>query len=71
MTGATAEKLLTAEELAERWRIPGKKPQQGIYRLVRENAIPPGAVVKLNRYVRFRLEGIEQFERNGGGLADA
>lgn len=65
----TAEKLLTAEELAARWQIPGKKPAQGVYRMTREGVIPAGAVVQLGRYYRYRLEGIEDFEREGGVMA--
>ena len=67
----TANKLLTAEQLAERWQIPGKKPQQGIYRMTRDGTIPLGVVVPIGRYYRYRLEGIEEFERNGGAMANA
>jgi hypothetical protein len=62
----TAEKLLTAEELAARWQLPGKTPEKCALRMARDGIIPPGAVVKLGRYVRFRLDKIEQFERDGG-----
>ena len=67
-TGATADQLLDAEDLAKRWKVPGKKPTQGIYRMVREGVIPAGAVVKLGRYVRFYLPKIEEFEQQGGVL---
>ena len=62
----TAEKLLTAEELAARWQLPGKTPEKCALRMAREGVIPAGAVVKLGRYVRFKLDGIEDFERGGG-----
>lgn len=66
----TADQLLTAEQLAERWQIPGKKPAEGIYRMTRTGQLPAGVVVKLGRYYRYRLEGIEKFERNGGVLGE-
>lgn len=52
MTG----RLLTADELAERWQVP--KTQ--VYRLAREGRIP---VVVIGRYYRFRLDAIEAWER--------
>jgi excisionase family DNA binding protein len=55
----TDERLLTADELAERWRV---RPSQ-VYRLTRDGAI---GAVKLGRYYRYRLEAIEEFERDGG-----
>lgn len=48
--------LMTAEELAERWRV--SKSQ--IYRLARAGQIP---VLTIGRYYRFRLEAIEAWER--------
>jgi excisionase family DNA binding protein len=48
-------KLLTAEDLAERWQVPTSH----VYRLTRAAAIP---VVKLGRYYRYRLDAIERFE---------
>jgi excisionase family DNA binding protein len=51
--------LLTAEQLAKRWQL---RPSQ-VYRLARDGRLP---VVKLGRYRRFRLEAVEQFERQGG-----
>jgi excisionase family DNA binding protein len=51
--------LLTAEQLAERWQV---KPAH-VYRLTRDGSIP---AVRLGRYYRFRLDEIEQFERDGG-----
>jgi Helix-turn-helix domain len=63
--GATV--LLTPEQLAERWQFSRKDP---IYRMVREGVIPDGAVVRLGRFYRFRLDGIEAFERSGGTGVD-
>ncbi len=53
MTGPT--RVLTPDELADRWQIP----KSHVYRLTREGRIP---VVKLGRYYRYRLDQIEQFE---------
>lgn len=52
-------KLLTAEDLAQRWQVP---PSQ-IYRLSREGKL---ATVCIGRYKRFALAAVEQFERDGG-----
>jgi excisionase family DNA binding protein len=52
--------LLTADDLAKRWRLP--RTDQ-VYRLAREGKLP---AVRIGRYVRFRLEAIEIFEREGG-----
>jgi excisionase family DNA binding protein len=51
MTG----RLLTAEQLAERWQVP----KSHVYRLTRDGKIP---VVELGRYYRYRLDAIERFE---------
>lgn len=51
--------LLTAEQVAERWQVGLAQ----VYRLAREGKLP---AVRLGRYVRFRLDMIEQFERDGG-----
>ncbi len=48
-------RLLTPEELAERWRVP----KSHCYRLAREGKVP---CVRLGKYVRFQLEAIERFE---------
>ena len=48
-------RLLTAEDLAARWQVP----KSHVYRLAREDAIP---VVRLGKYMRFRLDAIEAFE---------
>ena len=52
------DQLLTAEQVAERWQVP---PSHA-YRLAREGKVPS---VRLGRYVRFRLDAIEAFERGG------
>ena len=59
MTAVMSTRLLTAAELAERWQLPAHT----IYRLAREGKLPH---VKIGRYRRFRLDAIEQFERDGG-----
>lgn len=51
--------LLTAEELAERWRLP----RSWVYAKTRADVIPS---VRLGRYYRYRLDAIEAFERDGG-----
>lgn len=61
-----AERLLTAEELRDRWQL---KTTAAVYRLTREGVIPAGAVVRLGRFYRYRLEGVEAFEEQGGELA--
>jgi excisionase family DNA binding protein len=57
-------RLLTADELATRWQV-----EKGhVYRLAREGRLP---TVRLGRYMRWRLEAIEEFERGGGTNVDA
>ncbi len=51
MTG----RLLTADDLAERWQVP----KGHVYALTRRGEIP---TVKLGRYYRYRLDQIEAFE---------
>ena len=58
-TVASADRLLTADELAEKWQLP----KSWIYAATRDGRIP---TVRLGRYYRYRLEAIEQFEREGG-----
>jgi excisionase family DNA binding protein len=53
------DRLLTADELAERWQLP----KSWVYAATRDGRIP---TVRLGRYYRYRLEAIEQFEREGG-----
>jgi excisionase family DNA binding protein len=50
-----SERLLTAEDLAERWQVE----KSHVYRLTREGTIPS---VKLGRYYRYRLDVIERWE---------
>jgi excisionase family DNA binding protein len=52
-------RLLTAEELADRWSVPVGQ----VYRLSRADSLP---TVRLGRYVRFAEGAIEAFERDGG-----
>jgi excisionase family DNA binding protein len=54
-----AHKLLTADELAERWQVD----KAHVYRLTRQGSIP---AVKLGRYYRYRLAAIDEFETKGG-----
>jgi excisionase family DNA binding protein len=51
-------RLLTAEELAERWQVP----TSWVYAKTRSGEIPK--VPLPGRYYRYRLETIEAFERN-------
>lgn len=50
------DRLLTAEELAERWVVP----KSHVYRLTRDGVVP---AVKLGRYYRYRIDAIQQFEQ--------
>ena len=59
----TGRRLLTAEDLAERWQVPTSQ----VYRLTRAGRLP---VVRLGRYYRYRLQAVEDFEQAGGGAAD-
>jgi hypothetical protein len=67
MTGTTvtAARLLTAEDLAERFQFfkDGEPNPAPIYRLTREKKLK---AVKLGRYYRYRIEDIELFEAGGG-----
>ena len=49
------QRLLTADELAERWQVSVAH----IYRLTREGRIP---AVPIGRYRRYRLAAIEAWE---------
>lgn len=53
------DRLLTADDLAQRWQVP----RAHVYRLAREGRVP---TVRLGRYVRYRADAIEEFERAGG-----
>lgn len=56
-------RLLTAEELAERWQVP----KAHVYALTRRGKIP---TVRLGRYYRYRLDQIEAFEVGADTLKD-
>ena len=62
-TDTNATRLLTADQLAERWQVPKSQ----VYRLARTGRIP---AVQVGRYYRFRLESIDQFERASEGTSD-
>ncbi|MGH2964772.1 MAG: helix-turn-helix domain-containing protein [Solirubrobacterales bacterium] len=57
-----SDRLLSPEELADRWQVT----KAHVYCLTREKLLPDEVVVHLGRYYRFRLEGVEEFERSGG-----
>lgn len=48
-------RLLTAEQLAERWQVPTSQ----VYRLTRDGRIP---TVRLGRYYRYSPAAIDAFE---------
>lgn len=54
-----ASVLLTADDLAARWAVP----KAHVYRLAREGRLP---TVRLGRYMRWRPEAVDAFERDGG-----
>jgi excisionase family DNA binding protein len=54
------DRLMTAEELAERWQVL----KGHVYELTRRGEIP---AVKLGKYYRYRLDAIERFELDGRG----
>jgi excisionase family DNA binding protein len=58
-----AERLLTADDVAARWQVP----RSHVYRLAREDRLP---TVRLGRYMRWRPEAIDAFEREGGAAAN-
>jgi hypothetical protein len=57
------ERLLTAEQLAERWQVAPAH----VYRLSRRSAIP---VVRLGKYYRYRLDEIERYELGADTVND-
>jgi predicted DNA-binding transcriptional regulator AlpA len=57
------DQLLDAEQLAMRWQV---RPSH-VYRLTRKGVIPR---VPLGRYYRYRLDLIEEWERNQAGGED-
>ncbi len=58
-TDTAPGRLLTAEEVAERWAVP----RAHVYRMAREGLLP---TVQLGRYKRWRVDALEDFERRGG-----
>ena len=54
-----AARLLTAEDLADRWQV---KPTS-IYQWTREGRIP---AVRMGRLYRYRIEAVLEFEAAGG-----
>lgn len=58
-----AGRLLTADELAERWQVT----RGHVYYLTREGVLP---TVRIGRYYRYRVAAVEAFEQAGGGGAD-
>jgi len=63
LNASERERLLTAEQVAQRWQIS----TAAIYRLARERSIPS---VRLGRYYRFRAESIEAWEDAQEAMAD-
>ena len=59
-----AERLLTADELAQRWSVPPAH----VYRLARDGRIP---VVEIGRYKRFKQSSIVAWEAEQEARADA
>jgi len=59
-----AGRLLTADDLAERWSVP----KSHVYRLAREGKIP---TVELGRYRRWTLVAVEALERGDDRQAAA
>lgn len=57
-----ATRLLTADDLAERWQVRAKQ----VYSLTRQGVLP---VVRIGRYCRYRLDAIEAWERDQEGDA--
>ena len=55
----TASRLLTADELADRWQVATAH----VYRLAREGDLP---VVRIGRYMRFHADQVEAWEQAGG-----
>lgn len=64
MTATIENRLLTADEVAERWQVPKSQ----VYRLARDGKVP---AVSIGRYYRFRLAAIETWETNGGSEVDS
>ena len=60
---ARATRLLTADQLAERWVV--SKP--AVYRMAREGKVP---TIWIGRYCRFSLAAIEAWEQAQEGRSD-
>lgn len=58
--GDDATRLLTADEVAERWQVRTKQ----VYALVNRGEVP---CVRIGRYRRFRVQAIEAWEREQEG----
>lgn len=58
MSSVTADKLLTAGDLARRWSVP----KSHVYHLAREGKLP---AVRLGRYPRLTAGAVEAFEAAG------
>ena len=63
MSDLATGRLLTAEDLAERWQVTRAQ----VYRLAREGRVP---TVPIGRYYRFRLAAIEAWEHEQEARAD-
>jgi len=61
--GAASVRLLTPDELAERWSVS----KAHVYRLAREGRIP---TVAIGRYYRFRVAAIEAWEAASEAATD-
>jgi len=59
----SASRLLTADELAERWQVR----RSWVYAATRDGQIP---AVRLGRYYRYRLASIEAWEARQEASAD-
>jgi excisionase family DNA binding protein len=62
LSNLAAGRLLTAEDLAERWQVTRAQ----VYRLAREGRVP----MPIGRYYRFRLAAIEAWEHEQEARAD-
>lgn len=60
----SSSRLLTADELADRWQVP----KSHVYRLAREGRVP---TVKIGRYYRFREATIAAWEGEQEGSSGA
>jgi hypothetical protein len=68
---ATDTRLLTATDVADRWQLldkNGKPNPSVVYRMTREGLLEQ-SVVRLGRFYRYRLDGVEVIEANGGTVS--